>query len=193
MSTVVVLPSVLGVRSGVLDAVGRLHAAGHHVHVVDVLDGETHDAYEPAMAIWESVGPQELRSRALTLAARLPDEFSCVAFSAGGELAVHLALHRPVPKLVLQAASVSVRWFPEANGWPTRTAVQQHDAVRDPFGDEGTEQLATDVRTSGAQLESYRYDLTAHLFTDPSLPQEYDPAATKLLWKRTLNFLSAPR
>lgn len=191
MAVVAVLPPVLGVRAGVEDAAARLRAAGHDVRVVDVLEGAVHDAYEPAMEAWEALGSEELRGRALAATADLPDGFSCVAFSAGGELAVHLALHRPVAALVLQAASVSVRWFPGADGWPAATAVQQHDATGDPFRDQGVEQLAEDVRAAGARLEAFDYELDGHLFTDPSLPHEFDARATALLWERALSFLPA--
>lgn len=32
-----------------------------------------------------------------------------------------------------------------------------------------------------------------HLFTDPSLPDEYDEQAAALLWQRVLAFCRAPR
>jgi dienelactone hydrolase len=50
MTTVVLFPSVLGVRQGVLDAAERLRADGHGVHLIDLYDGRTFEDYEPAMS-----------------------------------------------------------------------------------------------------------------------------------------------
>ena len=44
------------------------------------------------------------------------------------------------------------------------------------------------VEAAGAPLERFDYATDGHLFTDPSLPAEHDPAATELLWTRVLEF-----
>jgi dienelactone hydrolase len=50
--------------------------------------------------------------------------------------------------------------------------------------------MAADVRAAGARFELVEYDGVGHLFTDPSLPAEYDPTATELLWSRVLALLA---
>ncbi len=60
----------------------------------------------------------------------------------------------------------------------------------DPFDDRETlESFAEDLRSAGAELEMFWYPGKGHLFTDASLPAEYDPEATELLWERALRFL----
>jgi len=49
--------------------------------------------------------------------------------------------------------------------------------------------VAADATRGGGRVETFDYPGTGHLFTDPSLPAEYDPGATELLWQRALAFL----
>ena len=44
---------------------------------------------------------------------------------------------------------------------------------------------------AGGTLELFDYPGDGHLFTDPTLPKEYDPEATELLWSRVLPFVRA--
>jgi dienelactone hydrolase len=46
------------------------------------------------------------------------------------------------------------------------------------------------VTEAGGTLEVFDYPGSGHLFTDPSLPAEYDGAATELLWTRVLPFVA---
>ena len=45
---------------------------------------------------------------------------------------------------------------------------------------------------AGGPVEIFDYPGTGHLFTDPSLPAEYDEHATSLLWERALAFCRSP-
>lgn len=149
MPTVALFHSVLGVRQGVLDAADRLRADGHDVRLVDLYDGRTFDAYEPAMSFaWEETGLPTLHARALDAVAELPDGFVTAGFSLGCIMAVHVATQRPV------------------------------SAVRD-------------VEAGGGTIEVFDYPGSGHLFTDPSLPAEYDPDATETFWSRALPFVLA--
>ena len=49
---------------------------------------------------------------------------------------------------------------------------------------------AEETARAGVTLEHHWYDGAGHLFTDPSRPDEYDPAAAELLWTRVLDFLA---
>ena len=40
-------------------------------------------------------------------------------------------------------------------------------------------------------MEVFDYPATGHLFTDASLPDEYDAQATDLLWQRALSFCAS--
>ncbi len=49
--------------------------------------------------------------------------------------------------------------------------------------------MEADVRAAGARFELFEYDGAGHLFTDPSLPAEYNAAAAGMLWGRVLALL----
>lgn len=57
--------------------------------------------------------------------------------------------------------------------------------------DEITEQARRDVTAAGGTLELFDYPGDGHLFTDSTLPAEYDAGATELLWSRVLPFVRA--
>jgi dienelactone hydrolase len=55
---------------------------------------------------------------------------------------------------------------------------QIHCTAGDPFrSQERLDALASDIRTVGGPIEIFGYPGTGHLFTDPSLPTEYDEQA----------------
>ena len=43
----------------------------------------------------------------------------------------------------------------------------------------------------GGTIEVFEYPGVGHLFTDPTLPAEYDPVATETSWNRVLLFVRA--
>lgn len=64
----------------------------------------------------------------------------------------------------------------------------------DPFRrQESIDAVVTQVQASGSRVQVFDYPGTGHLFTDPSLPAEYDATAADLLWTRVLTFCEAPR
>lgn len=42
---------------------------------------------------------------------------------------------------------------------------------------------------AGAAVEVFDYPGAGHLFADPSMPAEYQPAEAELFWSRVLEFL----
>ena len=45
------------------------------------------------------------------------------------------------------------------------------------------------MRRAEGAVEVFRYPGSGHLFTDPSLPEEYDAEAAELAWQRALAFV----
>ncbi len=75
--------------------------------------------------------------------------------------------------------------------WPATVPVQVHVMRDDPFREQAEiDGMAADVRAAGAPFELFEYDGAGHLFTDPSLPAEYDQTATETLWSRVLALLA---
>jgi acetyl esterase/lipase len=76
--------------------------------------------------------------------------------------------------------------------WPSSVPVQVHFMREDPFREQAEiEGLEAEVRAAGAPFELFEYDGAGHLFTDPSLPSEYDGTATERLWDRVLALLAS--
>ncbi len=190
MTTVLLFHSVLGMRQGERDAAARLRAAGHDVVLPDLLDGKVFDTYDPAMAHADELG-EALYEKGVAAAAGLPDGFIVAGFSLGSGVATRVATVRSVSG-VLQFSGVNiVEWFgPEAT-WPAGVDSQSHQMLDDPFRDPVEQQALADVSAAGGTLEIFDYPGSGHLFTDPTLPDEYDAEATELMWSRVLPFVSA--
>jgi len=193
MTTVALFHSVLGVRRGVLDAAGQLRADGHHVTVVDLYDGRTFDEYPPAMAFaHEQVGHQALLQRADAAVADLPDGFVTFGFSLGCVMAVHVATQRAVSGVLMASGAIPVSAFGDNVRWPAGIPAQTHATLEDPWRDqEEVDQTIRDVKACGGSLEVFDYPGSGHLFTDPTLPDEFDPVATETFWSRVLPFVRA--
>jgi dienelactone hydrolase len=192
MTTVVIFHSVLGVRQGERDAAERLRADGHEAHIPDLYDGRVFDDYDPAMKFADELGMPELAKRGLAAVADLPDGFVVGGFSQGSAVATYVATQRAVSG-VLQFSGVNIlEWFGPDAKWPAGVDSQSHQTLGDPFReDELVEQAKQDVSGAGGTLELFDYQGDGHLFSDPTLPKEYDGEATELLWSRVLPFVRA--
>ena len=188
MTQIALFHSVLGVRPGVLDAADRLSAAGHDVRVVDQYDGQVFDDYEQAGAHVERVGFPALMAAALEGVADLPDGFVAAGFSNGAGMAEFVATQRRCHGLMLFSGALPPAML-GVGAWPSGVPVQLHVAEGDPLrNQEWDDEFLAAVRAAGAPVDVFRYPVTGHLFTDPSLPAEFDAPATELLWTRALAF-----
>ena len=80
-----------------------------------------------------------------------------------------------------------------AAGFSNGVPAQIHYTAEDPFrNQEAIDAVAGKVSAAGASIEVFDYPGKGHLFTDASLPVEYDEQATDLLWSRVLPFCAAP-
>ena len=178
----------MGVRPGVLDAAGRLRAAGHRVLVVDQYDGKVFDDYATAAAFVDEIGFPELMRRAVEGVRELPDGFVAAGFSNGAGMAEHVALHRSCAGVLLFSGTLPLS-FLGVESWPTGLPAQIHYMREDPYRNpQWTDALTADIRRAGVPPEVFEYPGRGHLFTDASLPAEYDAEASELLWERALRF-----
>ena len=191
MTTIALFHSALGVRPGVLDAADRLRAGGHHVQVVDQYGGRVFDDYTEAGAYVEQVGFPALMATELEAVAGLPDGFVTAGFSNGAGMAEFVALQGRCSGVLMVSGALPLAML-GASAWPPGVPVQLHAAEADPMRhQEWNDAFLADVRASGAPVDVFDYPVSGHLFTDPSLPAEYDAAATELLWERALSFCAA--
>ncbi len=191
MSDIVLFHSVLGLRAGVLDAADRLRAAGHTVHTPDYYDGRTYDEYPPAFEFLDEIGGiPDVIARCTAAAGRLPADLVYAGFSLGGVPAELLAATRAGARgLILLHAAIP----PDALGvqaWPASVPVQVHFTTGDPYRDKAElDSFEAAVRASGARYERFDYPGNGHLFTDRTLPDEFDEESAELLFSRVLAFL----
>lgn len=193
MTTIALFPSVLGVRQGVLDAAERLREDGHDVRVIDLYEGRTFDDYDTAMPFaWEEVGLTTLNARALDAVAGLRDGFVTAGFSLGCIMAVYVATQRPVSGVLMVAGAIPASALGDGVRWPAGVPTQTHSTLHDPWREqEEIDAAVRDVEGGGGTIEVFDYPGSGHLFTDPSLPAEYDPDATEAFWGRALPFVRA--
>lgn len=191
MTQVALFHSHLGVRPGITDAADRLTAAGHEVQVVDQYRGRSFDTDEEASAFVESVGFPELMRRAAAGVADLRPGFVTAGFSNGGGMAQHVATLAPVGGVAMLSGAIDLAML-GGGEWPAGVPAQIHYAVADARRREDwIEAAAGAVERAGGTVERFDYPGDGHLFTDPSRPGEYDPAATELLFERLLGFCDA--
>jgi dienelactone hydrolase len=192
MAEIVLFHSALGPRPGVAAAAERLRAAGHVVHV-PVLFPEpcVFDDAGPAMEYIERVGFDTLAARAAASVASLPNDLVYAGFSLAAGYAAALAATRPGARGALLLSGTP---GPEGLGvtsWPAGVPVQVHSMAGDQWRDnDALARLAEFVRSSGAECSVFDYPGSGHLFADPSLPEQYDPAAADLMWERILDLLA---
>jgi dienelactone hydrolase len=189
MAAIALFHSVLGVRPGVIDAADRLRTAGHDVLVVDQYDGRVFDDYEEAGAHVDRVGFPALMQAAVDAVADLPDGMVVAGFSNGAGMAEYVATQRACRGALLVAGALPLAVL-GVEAWPAGVPVQVHSTEDDPkHSAEWLDAFAADVRRAGGAVEVVTYPGTGHLFSDPSLPAEYDAAATEALWRRALPFV----
>lgn len=194
MTTIALFHSALGVRPGVLATAARLRDAGHDVVVVDQYDGRVFDSQSEAGAFVESIGFPALMARALDAVADLDDGFGVAGFSNGAGMATYVATQRRVSAAVLLSGALPLAMLGEQQ-WPAHVPVQLHYGAGDPLRvEEWIADFTRSVRDSGAPLDlQLDYPCSGHLFTDPSLPQDYDAGCAEDLHERVTAFLEAHR
>jgi dienelactone hydrolase len=166
-----------------------LRGAGHEVRVVDQYDGRVFNDHDTASAYVADIGFPALMERALDAVADLPDGFVAAGFSNGGGMAEHVALHRNVAGVIMLSGTLPLRML-GAERWPGGLSAQIHYAIDDPLRvQDWVDSVAASVRAAGGQVDYFEYPGAGHLFTDPSLPDDYDPEATDLLFDRVVGYL----
>jgi len=191
MTDIVLFHSVLGLRAGVLDAADRLRAAGHTVHTPDYYDGRTYDEYPPAFEWLEEIGGiPDVIARCTAAVGKLPADLVYGGFSLGGVPAELLAATRAGAQgLILLHTAIPLDAL-GVQAWPASVPVQVHFATGDPYRDKAElDSFEAAVHASGARYERFDYPGNGHLFTDRTLPDEFDERSAELLFSRMLAFL----
>lgn len=193
MTEIALFHSSLGVRAGVTDAAERLRADGHQVLIVDQYEGQVFDDYDDAGRFVEHIGFPELMRRAIEGVKDLSDGFLAAGFSNGGGMAEYVATQRACSGVLMFSGALPVQML-GVDSWPTGVPAQIHYTEHDPRKLQSwVDTVVEDIHAAGARVEVFTYPGDGHLFTDRSLPAEYDGQATELLWQRALAFCRSPR
>lgn len=169
-------------------AADRFRSAGHEVLLVDQYDGQVFDDYDTADAFAQSLGYPELMRRAVAAVEGLPEGFVAAGFSNGGGMAQYVATQRQTSGVLMLSGALPLHML-GSERWPTGLPAQIHYAQHDPFRQqEWVDMVTTTIQEADASLEVFDYLGSGHLFTDASLPAEYQPEEAALLWQRVLAF-----
>jgi dienelactone hydrolase len=186
VAEVVLFHHALGLTRGCLSFADRLRAAGHVVHTPDLYDGLTFGDLGEGVQHAKEVGFGTIVERGRDAADSLPNGLVYAGFSLGVLPAQMLAQTSPGA----QGALLFHACIPPAEfggPWPEGVPLQVHVMEDDPWAEEdlpAARELAETVE--GAELFLYPGD--RHLFTDDSLP-DYDEDAASLLTERVLGLL----
>jgi dienelactone hydrolase len=191
MAEVLLFHHAQGLTPGIVAFADELRAAGHVVHAPDLFEGRTFPSIDAGMAHIREAGMEELVERGVRLADDLPAALVYAGFSFGEMIAQKLAQTRPGARgalLFYSCIPISGEWA--FGPWPDGVPVQIHGMDADPiFVGEGDVEAAREIVATVPDAELFLYPGDQHYFADRSLPS-YDAAATALLTRRVLEFLS---
>ncbi len=109
-----------------------------------------------------------------------------IGFSLGAYLSLWLAGEHP-------EGIGAVTVFYGASGQDlsaSEAAFQGHFAESDPYTSaSGVKKMEKNLRTAGRPVDFYTYPGTGHWFFEDDRPDAFNPAAARLAWERTTDFL----
>jgi dienelactone hydrolase len=183
VSEIVLFHHVQGLGDDVRAFADELRAAGHEVHVPDLLDGRTFATIPEGIAHVQEIGFDTIVQRGRAAVEGLPDALVYIGISLGVIPAQLLTQTRPGA----QAAVFLHSAIPPAelgSPWPDVPA-QIHLSERDPevLPPNGDLEAARELAAALEQVELFLYPGEAHLFKD------YAPSDAARLLERVLAFL----
>lgn len=188
---VVVIQEWWGLNDQTKGVAARLAQAGYRVLVPDLYRGKvTVEAAEAAHMMGDldfgDAATQDIRGAVQHLKGICP-KVGVMGFCMGGALSILAAVH-------VREADAVVCWYgvPPASAADVRTIkvpLQGHFALDDEFFPPAqVDELENRLREGRVSYEFYRYQ-ARHAFGNETIAN-YDPAAAKLAWQRTLDFLA---
>jgi dienelactone hydrolase len=187
MAEVVLFHHAHGLTSGCQSFAEELRAAGHVVHAPDLYDGQTFAELSDGIGYARQIGFDTIMERGRVAAEALPSDLVYAGMSLGAMPAQNLAQTRPGAKgAVLLHAALPPSEFGEA--WPPDVPLQIHLMEEDEFALEGDLDAARELDEAVENAELFLYPGDRHLFTDSSL-RDYDERAATLVKQRVLTFL----
>lgn len=184
MTEVLLFHHALGLTPGCLAFADDLRGAGHVVHTPDLYDGRIFATLDEGVGHAQRLGFGTVIERGRRAAESLPSAMVYAGSSLGVMPAQALAQTRPGAKgALLLHSSVPLAEF--GGRWPEGLPLQIHTMADDAWGDV---EVAREIAAAVDDAQLYLYPGDRHLFTDSSLP-DYDEGAATLLLQRVIDFL----
>jgi len=185
MAEVLLFHHAQGQTPGFTAFADELRAAGHEVHVPDLLEGRTFATIADGIAHVQQIGFDTIVQRGRAAAEGLPAELVYIGISLGVIPAQLLAQTRPGARAAVFLHSA----IPPAEfggPWPADVPAQIHLGERDPevLPPNGDLAAARAFVATEERVELFLYPGEAHLFKD------YDDDAAALLKERVLSFVA---
>jgi dienelactone hydrolase len=189
MAEVLLFHHAQGLTVGCLAFADELRTAGHEVHAPDLYDGNTFTDLDEGVGYAKQVGFDTIMERGRLAADSLPNEIVYGGFSLGAMPAQMLAQTRPGAKgALLFHSAIPPSEFGDA--WPQGLPLQIHLMEGDEWALEGDLDAAREIDETVESAELFLYPGDRHLFTDSSLP-DYDERAATQVKQRVLGFLDS--
>ncbi|MEV6412293.1 dienelactone hydrolase family protein [Kribbella sp. NPDC051718] len=194
MAEVVLFHHAQGLTDGVRAFAETLREAGHTVHLPDSYEGKVFGTLDEGLDYARQTGFGVVKDRAVAAGEKLGEGelgngLVFAGFSLGVMAAQQLAQTSTAARgALLLHGCIPVSEFGES--WPAGVPVQVHAMEEDPFfiEEDGDLTSANALVASTSDAELFLYPGKGHLFTDSSLP-DYDETAATLLKSRVLDFL----
>jgi dienelactone hydrolase len=186
MSELILFHHVQGLGDDVLAFADELRAAGHEVHVPDLLEGRTFPTIAEGIAYVQEIGFDTIVQRGRAAVEGLPAELVYIGISLGVVPAQLLAQTRPgAQAAVFLHSAIPPSEF--GSPWPADVPAQIHLSERDPevLPPNGDLEAARAFAAAEERVELFLYPGDAHLLKD------YAEADAALLNGRVLAFLSS--
>ena len=188
---ILVLPSWWGLKPFFKQVCDQLAEHGYTALAPDYYDGRIGNTIDEAKALQEKAESDLEAMRAMVTGAkdhlaklRKGEPIGVLGFSMGTDWAVITAANDPeIAATVLFYGGYSVDFS------KMKSKVLGHYAEKDewqPF--ENAKAMEQNMKAAGVDVTLYLYKGAAHWFMEADRP-EYDPAAAKLAWERTFDFL----
>jgi len=187
---IVMLEEWWGVNDQIISTAERMATAGFRVLIPDLYRGRVAATGDEANHLMQGLdftdaAMQDARGAAQYLA-KNGKKVGVIGFCMGGALTLLSAMH-----LDEFAAAVPFYGFPpEEAGDPgsIKIPLQGHWALRDEyFPIARVDAIEARLREAGAPYEFHRYD-AGHAFSNPGGIGNYNEAAAKLAWERSIEF-----
>jgi dienelactone hydrolase len=185
MSEVIVFHHVQGLGDDVRSFAAELRAAGHEVHVPDLLEGRTFATIADGIAHVQEIGFDTVMQRGSAAVEGLPEDLVYIGISLGVMPAQLLVQTRPGARAaVFLHSAVPPAEF--GGPWPAGVPAQIHLSENDPeiLPPNGDLAAARALAETEESVELFLYPGEAHRFAD------YDDDAVALLKERVLSFVA---